>query len=245
MSDAIYPSQIYGLTLKVVKAPEGDTLIQSAANKVELRLAQTENPIWHWSLTYEQLFNDLRNPNYTASELETLMGFYLARRYRFDDFLFDDPEDDSVTNQTLQLVNDGAGNYYTPLQRNMGGQFYEDVTDLNAQGDAHYFPLSGTHNKIFANGVQQSQSYLGNTGDFDLLGPGLAIPGYSFSGLYLKWHSAPTAPITGTFMFYFRVRFEQDRQDFEKFLYRLWTIGGAEGNAGAGMVKLVSARSLP
>jgi len=243
MSDVLYPSLIFGITPKVVKTDEEDTLVQASPSRVELRIAQTQNPIWHWSLSYEQLFNDLRNPNYTVSELETLLGFRLARRGRFDDFLFDDPEDDTVTNQGLQLVNDGAGNYYTPLQRNMGGQFFEDVTDLNAQGDAHYFPSAGTHNKIFANGVQQSQSYPGNTGDFDLLGPGLSIPGYSFAGLYLKWHSAPTAPITGSFMFYFRVRFEDDKQDFEKFLYRLWTIGGAEAGRGGGVVKLVSART--
>jgi hypothetical protein len=202
-----------------------------------------QNPVWHFSLTYDQLFNDLTNPAYSSSELETLMGFVLSKQGQFDDLLFEDPEDKSVTNQALQLMNDGAGNYYTPLQRNLGGFFLEDITDLNAQGDLHYFPVGGTHNKIFANGVQKSQSYTGNTGDFDLLGPGLAIPGYSFAGMYLKWHSAPTGPITGTFAFYFRVRFENDTQDFEKFLYRLWTVGGSEGSRGSGTVKLVSARA--
>jgi hypothetical protein len=325
VSSAVYPTAIRGLSYKVVKTPEFSNVIQAAPDPLmETRIAQAVNPRWHWQLMYDFLANDLSNTNLTYSELATLMGFLLARQASYDSFLFDDPEDDAVTNQPLQLVTDttnpvsaatvgsggsgfnvgdqlavtggggtgavlsvasvssgaitgfnivaggagyattsgaalavltgsGSGSptanitavsvYYTPVQRNMGGQFFEDLTDLNLQGQAEAFPnLTGAPNKIFANGVQQSQSYSGNTGNFDLLGPGLAFPGFSSAGLYLKWHSAPATPITGTFKFYFRARFEMSSQDFSKFLYLLWTIGGEEEHRGSGLVKLVSTR---
>jgi hypothetical protein len=233
----VYPSQIYGLQLNFSRTAEFATIVQSSASKSETRIVQAQNPIWHWSLVYDQLFNDLTNPNYAVSELQTLMGFYLQQQGQFGQFLFEDPEDKTVTNGSLALVNDGAGNYYSPLQRNLGG-FLEDITDLNPQN------ASGL--TVKANGVSQTVGLAGSTCGMGynclLLGPGLAIPGYSFGGLYLKWCAAPTPPITASFGFYFRVRFEQDRQDFDRFLFNLWTIGGAEAGRGAGMVKLVTAR---
>jgi hypothetical protein len=165
------------------------------------------------------------------------MGFFLARQGMFDDFLYDDVDDDAVTNQGLQLVNDGAGNYYSPLQRNLGGQFFEDVTDLN--------PLNGSGLVVKANGVTQTAGTCGVGGaTFELLGPGLAIPGYSFAGMYLKWCAMPTAPITASFNFYFRVHFATDKQDFEKFVYNLWTIGGSEGKNGSGTLRLETSRPV-
>ena len=334
MSNAIYPATLKGIMPSVVKTPEFATIVQASPSKVETRIAQAQNPIWHWSLTYDFLFNDLtdpvggaqRNPSVLPySELQTLMGFYLARQGRFDSFLFDDPEDDTVTNQPLQLVVDnsqpvsaatigssagtgfavgdqlavvggggagavlqvatlsgsaiatfsivsagsgytttsnaalqvltGSGSgaptanitatpiYYTPLQRNMGGQFNEDLDYIPLLGGSSTLG-PGDANQIFANGVQKyNEYYYPGSNDFTLSGPGLAIPGYAFAGLYLRWHYAPAPPITGTFKFYFRVRFEDDKTDFEKFLFHLWTIGGGESNRGSGLVKLVSART--
>lgn len=128
--------------------------------------------------------------------------------------------------QALSLANDGAGNYYSPLQRNMGGQFLEDVTDLNTNN----IPLT-----VWANGVIPSIGYT-------IEGPGYSFPGYSFSGLVLKWAYPPVAPITASFQFYFRVRFDMDTADFEEFLYDLWTVGGESSKNGAGYLKLISSR---
>ena len=119
--------------------------------------------------------------------------------------------------------------YYTPLQRNMGGLFLEDVTDLNTAVN----PL-----RIWANGVLK----VGSGTDYTLLGPGLSIPGQSYLGMYLKWVAMPIAPITGAFNFYFRVRFATDDQDFEQFMQQLWTIGGGSGKNGKGTLELVTSR---
>ena len=131
--------------------------------------------------------------------------------------------------QALALVTDGAGNYYSPLQRNFDGQFLEDITDLNTTVN----PL-----QVWADGVLQ----VGSGTNYTVVGPGLAIPGYSFMGLVLQWTAEPTAPITAAFNFYFRVRFDMDSMDFEEFLYNLWTIGGSDSKNGAGYLKLTSSR---
>lgn len=331
MTLPVFPDKIYGRSYSMLKTPEFGTQIAASDGKAETAVSLIVNPIWHFQLVFDQLFNDLTNPAFSVSELEYLMGLYCSMGGRASTFLLDDPEDDAprgpivavaiaaagagyaVGNQlkplgdvgtgcvlqvatvngsggitgltivsggsyyvsqtgaqlanlsgkgagatvnttaagTVQLVNDGAGNYYSPLQRNIGGLFLEDVTDLN--------PQDGSGLKVWANGVPQVAGT-----NYNLLGPGLSIPGYSFQGMYLAWigggggggfgdggfgdtgfgdgpsGGAPATPITAAFNFYFRVRFEDDKQDFEKFLYRLWTIGGAEGQRGSGMMKLMT-----
>jgi hypothetical protein len=300
MSNSVYPSAIHGLTFTVLKEIEEFTFVQPSANRYEVRVIQTSNPIWHWRLIYEYLYDNFISPNNTKpfspyTDLATLMGFFMARNGQFDDFLFTDPDDNTVTAQTMQIVNDGLGTYYTPIQRWMGGQFYEDVTDLN--------PLSGSGLVVKANGVTQT----GGGTNYTFLGPGLAIPGFSFMGMYIKWtnpttngvwqsghayllnntildpaghiqkvttagtsgasqpawndtggttpdgtgslvwtdqgyNPGPAGPITASFSFYFRVRFETDSQDFEKFMDNLWTIGGQSTKNGKGMLELMSSR---
>ena len=132
--------------------------------------------------------------------------------------------------QQIPLVNDGmpTPTYYSPVQRNFGGQFLEDVTDLNTT----VYPLT-----IWANGVQQSSgaNYTLHTG-------GLAIPGFSFQGDYLTWVTQPTGPITALGQFYFRCRIETDEQDIEQFMQQLWTIGGGSSKSGSGVLKFQSSR---
>ena len=294
MSGDLFPSSVRGLTFTVLKRPEFSTLIQSSPNLYDLRLPQSKNPRWHWSLVYDYLKDYDIQSSLTYTDLRTMAGFFLSHNGQADDFLFSDPDDNSVgpallttawqarhlykvgdsildpafhwqrvttaglsgfttptwndaggtttdgavvwtdqglysaagfpnTLAQLALDNDGAGNYYSPIQRDFGG-FFEDITDLNGSI------------AVYANGVLQTEG-----ADYTVEGPGLALPGKSYAGLYLAWASAPTLPVTATFNFYFRVRFESDEQDFEKFLNQLWTIGG-HGARGAGEVRLMTSR---
>jgi hypothetical protein len=137
------------------------------------------------------------------------------------------------------LVTDGTY-WYSPIQRTLNGVFYEDITDLNGAIT------------VYANGVLKAL-----TTDYVVLGPGLALPTASYMGLYLKWATEPTGPITAQFNYYFRVRFEGDTLDFEKFLSTgtanvpsgqgggYWTIGGSESQNGSGQLKLCTARPNP
>lgn len=73
------------------------------------------------------------------------------------------------------------------------------------------------------------------------------------------YYSGPPAPVTAQFNFYFRVRFDSDSQDFEKFLGAgssagappagqgggYWTIGGENSQNGSGTLVLRTARPVP
>ncbi len=228
-----FPLWIRGLGFTVLKRPEFSTLIQSSPNRYETRIPQSDNPIWHWSVVYNYLKDYDIQPGLTYTDLRTLMGFFLSHQGAGLDFLLNDPDDNYVGPALvegepnplaeLQLVSDGTGKWYSPIRRDLGG-FSEDITDLNGEI------------QVYANGVLQTRDL-----DYTIEGPGLAVPGKSFSGLYLAWSAQPPSPITAEFNFYFRVRFESDEQDFEKFMDQLWTVG-AHSQRGSGEIRLISAR---
>ena len=188
----------------------------------------------------------------TVSELRTLMGFLNGQYGQAASFLFTDPDDNyvgpalvpvaltpNVPLAELQVVNNGV-TYYSPIQRTLDGIAFEDITDLNGGIT------------VYANGVLQT---LGT--NFTLNGPGLAVPGASFMGMYLTWLGTPAQPVTAQFNYYFRVRFADDSLDFEKFLGvgsadfiagqggGYWTIGGSESQNGKGTLILRTARPVP
>jgi hypothetical protein len=300
MTLLVYPT-LPGLTFPVLRSAEFDTLVQPAPNKYEVRLPQTTNPVWHWELVYDFL-RDFLTPGFTVTEFRTLFDFFLYQGGQAGEFLYLDPDDNYVgpaviagvpnTAAELAVVTDGAGRYYSPLQRTLGGLFYEDVTDLNTGASAL---------AVYANGVLQASGT-----SYVLGGPGLGLPGASYMGLYLYWNPLPAwqansfhnlpyqildpaghiqqvaifagptggrmpafndaggtttdgsttwqdmglnpppaAPVTAQFNFYFRVRFESDSQDMEKFSNQFWTIGGSEGKNGTGYIKLCTSRPDP
>jgi hypothetical protein len=253
MSLLVYPT-LPGLTFTSVKSPEFNTLDNSAPNAYDVRIAQTINPVWSFTMVYDFLRDFGYGGFATVSELRTLMDFFLAMGGKARSFLFTDPDDNHVgpgvvggTPNTplaqLSIVDDGAGNFFSPIQRTLGGLFYEDITDLNETVAAI---------KVYDNGVLKIL-----TSEYTVEGPGLALPTASYMGLYIAWVAEPTGPVTVEFDFYFRVRFESDSQDFEKFAATgsaaaqigqgggWWTIGGSEAQSGSGTVKLTSARPTP
>lgn len=238
MSLLVYPT-LPGLTYPVLRAINFDTLVQGSANKYEVRLPQMVNPFRQWELIYDFL-RDFLYGGFTATELAMLEDFFMYQNGQAGSFLYLDPDDNyvgpamvsgspNVPMAQLSLVSDGAGNYYSPLQRTRSGLFYEDVTDLNTGS-------TGSALAVYADGTI--------TTNYTLLGPGLALPGASYMGMYLKWAAMPTAPITAQFNFYFRVRFQSDQRDMEKFSNKFWTIGGSESRNGNGYVKLQTARPV-
>lgn len=318
MSLPVFPS-LPGLTYTSVKTPAFSTLNEEASSAYEVRLPQYSNPVWRWKLVFDFLHDYFWGTFTTVSELRTLMGFFNAQLGSAASFLYTDPDDNyvgpalvSASPNTplaqLALVSDGVGNYYSPVQRTLDGVSYEDITDLNGAIAVY---LNGT---LATAGTAINQ--------YQLLGPGLAIPGYSYLGMYLKWgpgapawqashsyalnalildpaghiqkvttagtsgtlepsfndtggttpdglgtlvwtdqgyYAGPAAPITAQFHFYFRVRFEGDDQDFEKFAGAgatagqppagqgggYWTIGGSESQNGSGTIVLRTARPDP
>ncbi len=188
MSLSVFPS-LPGLTYTTVKAPGFKTDIQSGSNESEVRLPQYSNPVWKWTLIFDFLHDFFWGSFTAVSELRTLMGFFNSNLGSAAAFLYTDPDDNSVGPAVvggepnvplaqLALVSDGVGNYYSPVQRTLDGVSYEDITDLKG-GIAVY--LDGT----LATAGSGANQYV-------LEGPGLAIPGYSWMGMVLKW--GPGAP---------------------------------------------------
>lgn len=182
MSNAVYPIAVRGLTYPILKSGYFNTIPSSAPSGVSVRVAQSNNPMWRWELTYDYLKNDPADivaalTPYT--DYDYLRGFVLSKLGSYDDFLFPDPVDYIVAAQSLPFLSDGLGAWYSPIRRTIGGQFTEDITDLN--------PLNGSGLTLLVNG--------GTAPPRTLLGPGLALPTYSFLGMYLKW----TGWVTGTY----------------------------------------------
>lgn len=98
MSNSVYPV-LPGLSWDRVKTPIWSTLIQSTASGMESRGTYWSFPRWQFSLSY-----DLLRATTVIPEIHQLMSFFLLMRGRYDSFLYLDPDDHSVTGQSI-----GAG----------------------------------------------------------------------------------------------------------------------------------------
>jgi uncharacterized protein (TIGR02217 family) len=189
MSNAVFPT-LPGLKWDVKKTPIWHTRIQAAASGKELRAALMSYPLWKFSLAYEVLRADV-----AYSELQTLMGFFNARNGSFDDFLYTDPDDNSVTDQQFGIGNGTATAFQ--LTRPYGG-FAEPIQNVNVLTN------------IKKGGVVQN-----NPTDYTISSTGVVTFTVApANGAVLTW--------SGTY--YFRVRFLQDMAEFNQFMYRLWEL---------------------
>lgn len=181
MSLPVFPSVIRGLGPVIPKSSSFNTIVQSAPNFLDTTVSQARNPRWSWELTYNYSkdYQIQAGQNYT--DYRILQDFLLSLAGSGGEFFYTDPTDcnlgpnNTATQAHLQLVTDGAGNWYSPIQRNFGGTFYEDVADLNGSI------------AVYANGTLQTLG-ANPTGSYQIVGPGVSFPGYSFMGLAVKWN---------------------------------------------------------
>jgi uncharacterized protein (TIGR02217 family) len=159
MSNVLFP-KIRGLAWNITKTPTFSTEIQESLAGREVRIQNFQNPIWEFSLTYEYLLNDPKSRDENEqTPLEALVGFFLARGGRFDDFLLNESdvtgrlEDSVYTGQPIG-TGDGATKSFQ-IVRNIGG-FLEAVQNPMNQTATVYVDGStvvpGTDYSI-ANGV--------------------------------------------------------------------------------------------
>lgn len=238
MSDDLYPNTIRGLTWTVTRSPEFKTIVQTSPSFHETTIIQATNPRWNWELKYDYLKDNIADlvTGLVYTDFETLLTFFLNHWGQGTNFLFNDivtpayyvgpAKIGAAPNLDAQLqvfLNTVDSKYYSPLQIKHGGLWYEDVDYLNGAI------------AVYGNGT------VINASSYTIGGPGLAIPGYSFAGMYVKFNYGytPATPITAQFSYCWRVRFDSDRQDFEKFMNMLWTAGERGGAA----IKFRSARA--
>lgn len=121
MGTAVFPT-LPGLAWSVIKRPMFSTRAARTASGKSIRTAYWSYPVWRLELRYEFLRDDATN------ELETLLGFFLARQGSFDNFNFTDPDDSAVTAQTFG-IGDGTTTSWQ-LARTYAG-FVEPVFRVN------------------------------------------------------------------------------------------------------------------
>jgi len=199
----------YGFSVK--KAPQFKTRTQRAVSGRELRLTFQPVPTWLFTLRFEFLRDkwDLRQTNdfgppgwgTSADDLRTLMGFFMSVQGSLSPFYLTDPTDDQILGQYIG-TGDGSTTAFQ-LVRTMGiapAAYNEPIIAPQAV-DAIYF-----------DGVVQS------SGGYTTSAPGGIV----------TFTSAPGngVVITADIRYYFLCRMGDDTQDFEYFLYQLWSAEG-------------------
>lgn len=188
MGNAVFPT-LAGVAWPKPKAPIWKTAVQQAVSGRELRAAFRQYPVYKFTLTHDFLRADSTN-----AELQTLLGFFNARKGSWDSFLYVDPLDNAVTAQGFG-TGDGATTQFQ-LVRTFGGDI-EPVMNLNGNPS------------VYKAGVLQT------------LGSGYTV---SNGLVTFATAPANGAALTWTGSYYYRCRFERDSEDFEGFLQDLWSL---------------------
>ncbi|MDE1901010.1 MAG: DUF2460 domain-containing protein [Alphaproteobacteria bacterium] len=185
-----------GLGWSVHVAPKFKTRVADHVSGREIRTAWQQYAIYDLTLTFEVLRGD------ATQEIQTLMGFFMARRGQYDTFLLDlgavtQNTADSHVTMGAQGTGDGTTTVFTLIRT--VGEAAEPV------GYVFSADLAG----VYVAGVLQDPT------------------SYSFaSPNTLTFNTAPTtgSQITASFRYYFVCRFAADAQDFEEFMANLWTL---------------------
>lgn len=169
MSNLVYPSAIQGLTFTVLRTPELSTIVQRSASGSELRIPQMNNPIWHFELIYDFIFGNFNSPNNTMpyapfTDLDTLVGFYVARGGQSDNFLWTDPKNNYVGPAIFSAP--PAGN----MLMNGSGLVVNAFNDVAGRGD-YFHEASGTSEGQFLLLLGMLEAY-GATGSATALARG-------------------------------------------------------------------------
>lgn len=190
MSNTVFtPTPFLGWS--VFKSPQFNTVIQTAASGKTTRAALWSNPIWTFRLTWEVV----KDGNATPSDIQTLIDFFLARQGSFDTFLYTDPTDNAVTNQSFG-TGDGVTTQFQLVRT--WQNFAESIQNLNGS------PTIKKNAVTLTAGVDYS---INSTGLVTFTTP-----------------PAAAAALTWTGNFYYRLRFKNDLQDFENFVSNLWSV---------------------
>ena len=193
MSDTYFPT-MKGITWNAVKRPKFSSKVAEYVSGKEIRVSNYANPVWEWDMSFEFLRADTTNV-----ELQTLMGFYLARRGCFDSFLFVDPSE--LNTVTLYTLGAGDGiNINFQTTKTFGG-FIEPV--------GYCFP-SSLHVFFTTGGVTTQQ-----------------MSGWTLNSTNQITFTVPPpigTDVKATYTWFYRVRFGDDSQDYSNFMYQLWEL---------------------
>lgn len=189
MSSAVLLATV-GYKLEADKTPMWSTSISWSRAKMRYAVQQQVWPLWEIALSVEVLRDQ---PG--TDEAKNLLGFFNLRAGAFDSFLYTDPDDNQVTDQSFG-VRDGVATQFQ-LTRSFGG-FAEPVQNVNALTN-----------------IKSNGATLANPADYTISATGLvtlAAPGTA--GHVLTW--------TGSY--YWRVAFQEDKLSMHKMFQYLWEL---------------------
>jgi uncharacterized protein (TIGR02217 family) len=135
----------------------------------------------------------------SEAEFQALIDFFDRRRGRLDSFLFDDEDDNTCSLQTIAIAN-GATTVFRLVRSLVPGGFLVAVSRLN-----------GTPS-IYVNGALQSSGYTATADGV------LTFTSPPANGAVIAWSGA----------YHWRVRFDKDELELEKFLRQLWSAGSVD-----------------
>jgi len=189
MSNAIFPVLV-GQSWNVVKQPEFSTKVHRSVNGFERRAAFMSYPLWTFKLSYEVL----RDGNF-GNDYDRLIGFIIARQGAFDSFLYSDPTDNAMTDQTIGIGDGSNVSFQLVRSLGVGNVFLEPVQNVNVITN------------ITVDGSVVTNYTVNSTGMVTFVSPP-AI------GSVVRW--------SGTY--YYRCRFVQDTSEFNLMVRDLWEL---------------------
>lgn len=125
-----------GIKAERSKSPAFSTTVNRAASGRRVAIGHRLYPVWRFKLG----FNFLR-ASLSAQELQTLQGFFLARRGALESFLLKDRDLNAVTAQPFGVGNGVARSF--PLLYSIGGTL-DRIGDINPEAAAPTFSVGGT-----------------------------------------------------------------------------------------------------
>lgn len=195
MSDVVYPSASI-LPSQAYPRPKtpiwGTVITHRAASGREVRVGLQTYPLYRFVLNYEALSSEA-----SVAELQNIMDFFNARNASLDNFLYNDPNDNIVSDHQFG-IGDAAETEFQLTRAMKTSGFLEPVMNVNIL----------TNIKVA--GVTKS-----SPGDYSIDSYGLV----TFTS-----PPAGAASLTWSGTYYFRCRFEKDEQEFEEFVHDLWTL---------------------
>lgn len=198
---SVLPS-LAGLGFDVDRSPEWSTNLNRSASGKKTSIRFWSSPLYQYDITYEFLRSGAIYTGDTANtEFQDLMGFFNSQHGRADPWLYDDPDDDSVTGQ---LLGTGTGSLATfQMVRTLGG-FTEPILAPNVI------------TAIYVDGVSISSSF------WSVSAYGTATPGIL---TFTAGHEPAAGKlVTADFSWYWPCRFTEDILNFNKFMRRLWAV---------------------
>lgn len=202
MSTSILPT-LKGLTYPAQRSTIFNNRRQQSIGGKTTRVALWSTPRYQWVLSYSILRQGIVGAA-SFTEMQQMEAFFEKMLGGFDSFLYQDPDDNTVTDQPIGTGN--GSNHNFQLVRSFGGQSIPILA-----------PNLVASVTVKVNGTPIAPSGFSITpwGTADTNGPGV-----------IEFVSAPAgaAAVTASYSYYFPCCFDDDHMDFGLFSKRMYEL---------------------